>query len=293
MGSALVVYVKISVMKTFLLTLATGLLGSCLAAQAKTPELITQNLSAYSGQQITIFGRLSRLPHQHLLAEGLSVYQIAYVDADQADQFVAYFLQQPSCEGVLSLQGQVLEVKGGSKRPDQTSKLDASYHEYQLQVESYRCLLPDTPAAWLHQLGLKAVSPEQKQLLLSKLRQAGKDVIPLLIRHLGDQRLFGTRLNIPAAAVNAPVTARPADAEPTAVTVSQIAEELLYQVIMPVYTSAYSFRGKPVNQDILHVRDWTKWWAAHQHQSLEEIHQALIPVVDRYWQQKGSVQVLD
>ena len=117
--------------------------------------------------------------------------------------------------------------------------------------------------------------------------------MPLLIGHLHDQRLYATRQEVPASAMNAPVTA-PAPVPMTVrIPVGQICQDLLYEQIMPEYISPYAGNFKPFSSSIFMIHDWPRWWQANQHKTLAQIRQELEARVDRYWLEHGMVQLLD
>ena len=282
-----------------------AVLAGCSAGAAREGDrveqlTVTHNLAAHGGRTVAVYGRMSQVPHQHLLApEAAKGHKVDYFQLDEAYQIVAYFpLAFSGCEGPLRLAGEVLKVEGGSKRPpgqgqEQKRDRDPGYVEHQLKVASWDCLVEDSPAGWLRELGLKTVPAARKQQLLKQLAAQGKAAIPLLIAHLRDERPFGTRQQVPAAAINAPAHA-PAP-QPVTVTlpVGPVCSDLLYELITPAYSSPHMRTGKPFSQSYFLIRDWPHWWQANRHKSLEQIRKELEPRIDRYWLEHGTVQVID
>jgi hypothetical protein len=119
---------------------------------------------------------------------------------------------------------------------------------------------------------------------------AGKPAIAPLIRRLGDQRVYERR-DI-ANRMNLPVTAKQPEPVIVAMTVGERCKELLYEIITPRGGSNVVARGKVFSTQPLRVDDWERWWAANKGKSLAQIHVDLGPLVDRYWQQHGTTQIV-
>ncbi|MBT9544271.1 MAG: hypothetical protein IV090_02645 [Candidatus Sericytochromatia bacterium] len=281
--------IKTSVIASALLL---GLVPAALAGGNMLP--IVDYLTRHAGQKVTIYGRLTDEIHQHMVMPPPSHQKIAYFRPDIGGQTVIYLAKTaPACQGPLKLVGQVVELRGSSKRPGEPpSKVDQTYVEHQLRVESSLCLPAQGLDADLRLLGLEEASLAQKQKARERLYQGGKNAIPLLIGHLRDERNYEKGKTLPPP-LNAPVHASPPPPLVVNVPVSQVASELLYQIITPIYSSAYASRRKVYNSDLFLVKDWEKWWAKNQHKSLAQIHTELKPKVDKYWQTKGTAQILD
>ena len=272
--------------------LLLGLVPAALAGGNMLP--IVDYLTRFSGQKVTIYGRLTDEIHQHRVMPPPSHQKIAYFRPDIGGQMVIYLAKEaPTCQGPLKLVGQVVELRGSSKRPGEPpSKVDQSYVEHQLSVESSLCLPAQGPEADLRLLGLAEASLIEKQKARDRLYQGGKNAIPLLIGHLRDLRNYEIGKTLPPP-LNAPAHASPPPAVVVNTAVSEVARELLYHIITPIYSSPYASRGKVYNSDLFLVKDWEIWWAQNQHKSLAQIHAELKPKVDRYWQSKGTAQSLD
>lgn len=174
-----------------------------------------------------------------------------------------------------------------------SGQLLAGTSPLRLKVEHWQCLKSNSPESWLRDLGLASVNAEHKQKRADQLVALGKPAIPLLIAQLQDRRLSETRQMMPGAGLNAPANAPAVKPIDVRVSVGMRAEELLYRLITPAYTSVHAGNFKPYSESLFRVKDWPRWWQAHQHQSLAQIHAALKPRVDQYWIGHGAVQVLD
>lgn len=295
------------ILKTYLLvtslTFCIPVFSFAAKGETMNPPIIASDLSAYSNQDVIVFGLLSQVPHQHMMASGFEkTHTMAYFDLDQGDQTVMYYpaSQEKSikfCKGPLRLTAKVLEVKGQSKKP--TDALppkhaeEPGYSEHHLVVEQARCLSAQQPEFLLFELGLPSLSEAEKTQHINKIRKIGKLSIPDLILHLSDQRVFGIRTVIPGEAINAPNGAPIPDPIEAKLTVGQKAEELLYELITPIYDPPHRFQGKVFSETMFHVTDWEKWWKAHKKMTLEQIREQNKPQVDRYWQEHGSTQMIE
>lgn len=255
---------------------------------------IVDYLSQYTGQEVIVYGRLTDEIHQHMVQPPPKHQKIAYLKPDIGGQMVIYLAKDtPVCKGALKLTGEVVELRGPSKRPGgPPSKVDDTYVEHQLRVDQSQCLPTEGPEADLRLLGLEQASPTEKQQALERLFKAGKAAIPLLIGHLRDQRVYAKGQAVPPP-LNAPANASPPPTLVVNTPVSAVVGELLYRIITPLYSSPYVSRGKVYSTSVFLVKDWESWWAKNQQKSLAQIHTELQPKVDRYWQTKGTAQVLD
>lgn len=267
------------------------------------PPMIASDISAYTGKEVIVFGLISRLPAQHIISSDLiKTHEFAYFDLDQADQTMVYVPKAMMknlqvCKGPLRLVSKVFEVKAPPKKTTDTlptkHEEESDYREYHLEVKQARCLSLNQPETWLFELGNQALSEADKNLRLNKLRQAGKLSFPDLILHLSDQRIVGSQTVIPGEAINAPNGATIPEVKQSNMTAGQKAEDLLYELITPVYDSPYRFQGKVLSESMFHVADWAKWWKAHKQMTLDQIREQNKVWVDRYWQEHGSTQVID
>lgn len=284
-------------------SLALGLLQQPLALAEKgrpmQPITITGNLAAHPGERVQIYGTLSQMPHQHLVAtQALRDSRMIYLDLDDAAQIVVYAPKAfTGCPGAISFTGEVLGLRAdASKREAMTGHKrdgDPGSGEYQLKASAWACVTPDSPADWLRKLGLASVSLEHKRDALDRLSELSEAGIPLLIGHTRDQRPYGQRQEMPAAGINAPVNAPTPPPITVEIPVSQVCEDLLYSMLMPEYISPYAGNFKPYSRSLFRVRNWPAWWQSQQGRSLNEIRKALEPRVDAYWQSHGTEQTLD
>jgi len=128
-----------------------------------------------------------------------------------------------------------------------------------------------------------------KRAVSRALVAAEKAAIPVLIGALRDARVYerrdiANRMNLPPHTTLPPLIA--------AITVGEHCADLLYEIITPRHASPYAGNFKVYSEQVLRVKDWQAWWAAHEHQSLAEIHAELQPLVDAYWQQHGTTQTV-
>jgi hypothetical protein len=280
-------------------TIATGtaalLLGLTPAVLAGGQMLpIVDYLTDFTGQKVTIYGTLTTEIHQHMVQPLPSHPKIAYFKPDIGGQMVIYLSQDiRPCKGPLKLIGQVVELRGPGKRPGgPPSKVDQTYVEHQLRVDSSQCLPTQGLEADLRLLGLEQASLIEKQKAQARLYQAGKTAIPLLISHLHDLRSYEQGKASPPP-LNAPAHASPPPEILLQIPVLEVVNDLLYRIITPLYSSPYASRGKVFNTSLFLVNDWASWWTQNQHKTLSQIHKELQPKVDKYWQNKGTVQPLD
>ena len=93
------------------------------------------------GDVVVVRGKLSKLPHQHLIGS-VTGKREHYFDVTGGSQTIVYAASLPACTGELELRGKVLEVRGASKRPGDTKemKVDSSYREFHVDVDEARCL---------------------------------------------------------------------------------------------------------------------------------------------------------
>jgi hypothetical protein len=243
-------------------------------------------------KEITLYGRIAQVINQHLIEA--SKKESVYIDLeDGGDQIVAYVPHPLSCRGRVELTGKRIEVKGPAKRPGRETKVDDSYSEMQMDVSRWRCLdLEDEDAAALiDRLADPKASLEQKEAVKRQILDKGKDALPVLIDHLGDARVFKREdiqnyYNLPPHRPTPP----PVMAN---VTVGQECERILYDLITPRPSPSVDLvKGKPFSLSILRVTDWEAWWKKNKGKSLQEIHKDLQPLVDRYWREHGTEQVV-
>jgi hypothetical protein len=93
------------------------------------------------GATVTVHGRVATVIWQHIVGH-VPGKKAAYFDVEAEDrQTVVYWKEPPTCAGLIEVTGQVIEVRGPPKRPGaKESKVDDSYGELHIDVESARCV---------------------------------------------------------------------------------------------------------------------------------------------------------
>jgi hypothetical protein len=92
------------------------------------------------GETITVRGRVSTLIAQHMTTD-VPGKQHGYFDVSGGGgQMVVYWKTPPSCPGEIELTGKTILLRGPSKRPGRDTKLDDTYSELHLDVETARCV---------------------------------------------------------------------------------------------------------------------------------------------------------
>ncbi len=90
------------------------------------------------GKPVTIIGKLSKVIWQHLTAFFDSHPYLNYFDLDDGYQIVIYTKDSISSEEKLEIHGKLIKTEGTRKNP--RSKINDEYFEYQLLVDSWKCL---------------------------------------------------------------------------------------------------------------------------------------------------------
>ncbi len=88
------------------------------------------------GKEITLKGKISDTPWQHLIDTSHEYDHIYYLDLDGGDQIVFYSKEAVICPKEIKIQGKVIRVVGKSKKPGS----DATYIEYQIVAEKWECI---------------------------------------------------------------------------------------------------------------------------------------------------------
>jgi hypothetical protein len=83
---------------------------------------------------VTIKGKISNRPEQHMIDPQESYPYMDYFDADNK-QFVVYTKEKINCSGETTITGKTIEIKGSSKKPGS----DEFYTEEQILVNSFEC----------------------------------------------------------------------------------------------------------------------------------------------------------
>lgn len=130
---------------------------------------------------------------------------------------------------------------------------------------------------------------QEKRDASEALKTLGKEAIPLLIASLADarpyeRRDFANRMNLPLGAHVEP--------QMGTVTAGMRCEDLLYAIITPAVASKHAGNFKVFSEQILSVKDWSVFWAARRDKSLADVHAELAPLVDTYWREHGTTQIV-
>jgi hypothetical protein len=94
-----------------------------------------------AGDTVTVRGKISTIMWQHMV-QPVPGKKHGYFDVDgEKTQIVVYWEKAPTCTHFIEVTGKVVELRGSSKRPgkQQESKVDESYSERHIDVESTRC----------------------------------------------------------------------------------------------------------------------------------------------------------
>lgn len=90
------------------------------------------------GKIIAIKGKISDIPWQHMINYVENHNQIYYFDLEDGDQIVIYSEAEIHWTRFLLITGEVIEVKGKSKRPSKID--DITYVEYHIIIDDWECL---------------------------------------------------------------------------------------------------------------------------------------------------------
>ena len=103
--------------------------------------MIINNYSDFEGnvgENVKIIGKISKVLWQHLAIFIDSHPQMNYFDLDDGYQIIIYTKDNFSCEEKVEIIGKLIKVEGTRKNP--RSKINDDYFEYQLIVDSWKCL---------------------------------------------------------------------------------------------------------------------------------------------------------
>jgi hypothetical protein len=256
-------------------------------------------LSEMVGRQAVIEGKISNIPWQHLIHIPKEGQQPVYVDIIGTSlQTVAYVGGSIACRSHVLLEGTVLGVTGGPKRPGEGG---ATHTEYQLKVDRWRCTDPEKVEALLNELADGSRSTEEKQKIERRIVMLGREAVETLIAHLADTRLYDMRKVIANEnlMLNAPPGQKPVapDVHELKINVGTRCAALLSRIFTPPdYRSPHESRHKPAETGgdwYFRVKDWVRWWAGHRYLPLAEIREGMKPVIDAYWISHGVEQVVE
>ncbi|MCK5304400.1 MAG: hypothetical protein KAJ72_04060 [Candidatus Heimdallarchaeota archaeon] len=90
------------------------------------------------GKKITLKGKISDIPWQHMIKDVENHNHNYYFDLEDGAQIVIYSKAEVLCSRSLLVTGEVIEVRGKSKR---LSKIDdVTYVEYHIIIDDWECL---------------------------------------------------------------------------------------------------------------------------------------------------------
>ena len=90
------------------------------------------------GKKITITGKVSTVMWQHFNVSVDGHPHMNYIDLDDTRQVVVYTKDEITCKNAIELTGEVLKID--SKNNDPRSKIHDGFIEYQLIVDSWKCI---------------------------------------------------------------------------------------------------------------------------------------------------------
>ncbi len=90
------------------------------------------------GKEIKIVGKIAEEVWQHITSFVESHPYMNYFDLDDGHQIIIYTKDEISCNEKLEVKGQLIKVESKHKNP--RSKIVDKYFEYQLLVDSWKCV---------------------------------------------------------------------------------------------------------------------------------------------------------
>ncbi|MHA2006084.1 MAG: hypothetical protein ACXABO_01120 [Promethearchaeota archaeon] len=96
------------------------------------------DFEANVGKNVKIVGKIANEIWQHITTILDSHPYMEYFDIKDGHQIVIYAKDSVSCEGETEIVGKLIEVE--SRHKDPRSKISDKYSEYQLIVDSWKCL---------------------------------------------------------------------------------------------------------------------------------------------------------
>lgn len=102
------------------------------------------NITKYSdfegnvGEKVRIVGKIAKEIWQHLTTLVDSHPFMNYFDLDDGYQILIYTKDSLPCDDKIEIMGKLIKVEGKRKNP--RSKIHDEYFEYQLLVDSWKCL---------------------------------------------------------------------------------------------------------------------------------------------------------
>ncbi|MFW9940540.1 MAG: hypothetical protein ACFFFT_05830 [Candidatus Thorarchaeota archaeon] len=89
-------------------------------------------------KEVKIIGRIAEEIWQHITMFADSHPYMNYFDLDDGHQIVIYTKDEISCKAKLEVTGKIVKVESKHKNP--RSKITDKYFEYQLLVDSWKCI---------------------------------------------------------------------------------------------------------------------------------------------------------
>ncbi len=96
------------------------------------------DFEGFAGEIVNIIGKIAKEIWQHLTVFFDSHPYLNYFNLNDGYQIVIYSKDSISCEGTLEINGKLIKTEGRRKNP--RSKINDEYFEYQLLVDSWKCL---------------------------------------------------------------------------------------------------------------------------------------------------------
>jgi hypothetical protein len=94
------------------------------------------NLESQVDKQVTIKGKISNVPWQHMIASVKGYPLNEYFDLEDKTQIVIYLKTAIPERGLIAVTGKVIGVKGGSKKPGAAKS--EPYTEYHVAVDTWK-----------------------------------------------------------------------------------------------------------------------------------------------------------
>lgn len=270
-----------------LLALAAGpASGKASGAAESGEEGAAVEWSKSVGREVTVEGRRSRLPWQHMTTV-VAGKTPQYLDLDGGGQVVAYVASALPEGRRLRLTGTVLRVEGGSKRPG--ARDDTVLVEHQLDVSRVEVAeAPEAVETLLERLTDPELSFEEKRELHERIVARGREALAVLVAHLADTRFCGSERAffdpepLPGqGAAPAPVRDRP-------LPVGAVCRRLLYRIVTPDTDPPPSPRAR---RWPFEIPDAPAWWEHRRDWPLDRIREELRPVLERH-RATGAVQTV-
>jgi len=90
------------------------------------------------GKKVKIQGKISNVMWQHFTMKTINHPYMNYIDLDETLQIVVYSKEEITCKTNVELIGELIKV--GNKENDPRYKIHDEFFEYQLIVDSWKCI---------------------------------------------------------------------------------------------------------------------------------------------------------